>query len=272
MKKTFVFLIVIMTAMNIHGQSIRGNVYDAPAVGLKVGGNHSTFRYSDHNLASLPHNTFINPNIGAFFEMHLSSGFSIAPELFLYNRGHLTQYVYETDYKVTYKVRSKYLTLRLPFCYRANFDDAENVKPFLVVAPSYNLLIGGNINLTQPGLPISEVDIPIGNANMRRHDFSVFIGGGSQFYIDCGDFHLVTKIEIGYNVGLTNSFSDMEIKESSKPGNVYAYNITGERKIHNIELNVTLGLPLLFFRDACWNASLNYKKRSVRTYNDDSLF
>ena len=89
---------------------------------------------------------------------------------------------------------------------------------------------------------------------MRRHDFSIFLGGGSQFYINLGAFYLVTKVELGYNIGLSNSFSDMEINESIKAGNVNAYNITGKRKIHNIEFNVTLGIPLKFLHDACWNA------------------
>lgn len=272
MKKIFTFLIVILATINMYSQGRINNVYDAPAVGIKLGLNHSTFKYNDPNLKSLPHNLFISPNIGAFFELHLNSSFYIAPELFLYNRGHLTQYIYETDYNVTYKVRSRYFTARIPICYRINLSDAENVKPFLTVAPSCNLLLGGNISLSQPNLPISEVDIAIGRANMRRHDFSVFFGCGSQFYIDCGSFFLVTKVELGYNVGLTNSFSDMEIEEYSKPENINAYNITGERKIHNVELNITFGIPLDFYRDACWNASINYKKRSVRTHDDDSLF
>lgn len=272
MKKIFTFLIVILASLNLYSQGFRTDIYDAPIVGVKLGLNHSTFKYSDPNLISLPHNLLISPNVGLFFQIHLNRNISVAPELFLYNRGHLTKYVYETDYDVTYKVRSRYFTCRMPIRYRLNFYNAENVKPFLVVAPSYNLLLGGNINLTQPNLPIDEVDIAIGDANMRRHDFSLFLGGGSQFYIDCGSFFLVTKVEIGYNIGITNSFSDMEIEENSKPLNVNAYNITGERKIHNIEFNVTLGIPLQFYRDACWNAGTNYKKKSVRTHDDDSLF
>lgn len=272
MKKIFAFLIVILATVNLYSQGIRTSVYDAPVVGVKLGLNHSTFRYSDPNLKSLPHELFIRPNVGVFFELHLNQNFSLAPELFLYNRGHLTKYIYETDYNVTYQVKSRYFTFRMPFCYRVNFYNAENVKPFLVLAPSCNLLLGGNINLTQPNLPISNVDIAIGNANMRRHDFSLFLGGGSQFYIDCGSFFLVTKVEIGYNIGLTNSFSNMEIEDVSKSENINAYNITGVRKIHNVEFNITLGIPLQLIRDACWNADMNYKKRNVRTQRDDSLF
>ena len=260
MKKIFIFLIVISATLNLHSQSEITRRYTAPAIGLKIGLNHSTFKYTDPNLQALPHNLHINPNFGLFVEFHLNDHFSIAPEFFLYNRGHLTKYVYEGNYNVTYEVNSKYFTTRIPVYYRFNLVRQKNIKPFLVIAPSYNHLLGGNISLHQPDLSISEASVDIGSANMRQQDFSFFFGAGTQFNINCGDFSLVTKVELGYNVGLTNSFSDHEINENSKAENINAYNITGERKIRNIELNVTVGLPLKFSHDnACWEC----KKREA---------
>lgn len=260
MKKTFALLIIIFATLKLQCQVGVEERYTATTLGLKIGLNHSTFKYTDSNLKSLPHDIFINPNIGAFIELYISDNLFIAPELFLYNRGHLTHYVYEKNFNVTYKVRSRYFTTRVPIYYRFNISRDDNFKLFLTAAPSYNLLLGGKIDLYQPGIPVSKANINIGRANMRQQDFSIFFGCGGQFYINYRNFSVVTKIEFGYNLGLTNSFSDMEISELSKAENTNAYNITGERKINNIEFNVTIGIPLKFsHNDACWGIKRDKK-------------
>ena len=77
MKKIFAFLIVILATVNLYSQGIRTSVYDAPVVGVKLGLNHSTFRYSDPNLKSLPHELFIRPNVGVASQPKLLSGSGI---------------------------------------------------------------------------------------------------------------------------------------------------------------------------------------------------
>lgn len=269
MKKTIAFLFIFLTATELFCQVNSEERYTAPTLGLKIGVNHSTFKYSDSNLESMPHNLFVNPNIGAFLELYINDNLFVAPEVFLYNRGHLSKYIYEDKFNVTYKVSSRYVTARLPIYYRFSKHHIRNINPFVVVAPSYNHLLGGHIDLHQPELSVSEVSINIGNANMRQQDFSVFFGCGCQFYINYGDFSIVTKAELGYNVGLTNSFSDMEINEVSHGENTNAYNITGVRKINNIEFNVTIAIPLKFSHcDACWgNNSSNKSKKNNKRYH-----
>lgn len=262
MKKILFLAIMIISTICLYSQNSQDKPYTAPIIGIKGGINHSTFKYNDPNLKSVPHNLFINPNIGIFCEFNLNKYFNIATEFFWYSRGSLTEYTYENNYNVRYRVNSNYLTMRIPIYYRFNMTNKENIKPFLIVAPSYNHLLGGNIHLSQPGLSISEVNINIGQANMNRHDFSLFFGCGSQFYIKCERFYILTKLELGYNAGLTNSFSKMEIEESSISTNVHAYNITGKRHINNVEFNISIGIPLKFTRDACYECNDKYK-----TYN-----
>lgn len=265
MKKILILIITLIASLNIHGQTknMLHDRYTASVIGIKAGINHSYFKYTAKDLKSISHELLLNPNIGISFEYYINNNISLAPELFLYNRGNVTKYDYENIYKVTYQVKTRYITTRLPIYFRFNPASTPDVKPFVIAALSYNHLLGGNINLTQPNLPIDKVNIDVGKANMRQQDLSIFLGIGSQFYINCGYFSLATKLEFGYNMGLSNSFSEMEINENSTPTNVHAYNITGKRRINNLEFNIYLGLPIKFSNDECSEFNRTYPTYSI---------
>ena len=259
MKKIFLYLCLFLASMNVFAQNT--NKHDV-TLGIKAGLNHSTFIYTDKNLKSLPNNIFIRPDIGLFAEVFINDNTSLAPEVFLYSKGNLTKYQYEGYYNVTYTVKTKYIATRVPvyYYYQTFTKSGHNIRPFnknlnttrlfVVFAPGINYLLGGNISLTQPGLPIDEVNINVGKANMNNVDFSIFIGAGGSFT----NSSLTSKVELGYNIGLINSFSQMEINESSNSTNIHAYNITGKRFNHNIELNISIGIPMKVGKsvnDAC---------------------
>lgn len=253
MKRIFALFAVILISAETHCQTYLEKRYTAPTLAIKVGLGHSSFRYSDHNMQSMPHNIFVNPNIGACLDIYLDDNLFVAPELSLYTRGHLSEYLYEELFSVSYMVRARYIAARIPVYYRFSKPYRMDRCPFLVVAPSYCRLLGGNICLNQPGLSVSEVRIDIGNANMRPYDFCLFLGCGYQRFFNCGDFSVVLKAEMGYNWGLANTFSDLEMQEISHGMNTNAYNITGTRKINSVEFNVAIGIPLRFSNsNACW--------------------
>lgn len=264
MKKILFLATMIISTICLHSQNKQDKPYKAPIIGIKGGINHSAFKYNAPDLKSVPHSLYINPNAGIFCEFNLNDYFNIAAEFFMYNRGFLAKYVYENNYNVKYEVNSKYFTTRIPVYCHLKMINKESIKPFIMMAPSYNYLLGGDINLSQPGLSISNVNINIGQANMNQHDFSLFFGGGCKFYIHYSSFSIVTKLELGYNVGLTNSFSKMEIEENSISTNVNAYNITGKRRIDNVEFNISIGIPLKFTHDACYECNDKYRTYSKK--------
>lgn len=274
MRKILLCLLVILSTIEINAQinsskkqSHKGN---AIGIGFMAGINHSTFTYSEYHLKSLPNNLLLRPNIGFFVNIPINKEISIAPSLSLYNKGTLTKYIYEQTYDVIYTAKSRYFSVRIPIYYYINkrlnskydvkpFYNAYNsVQPFIVIAPSYNYLLGGNINLSQPQLPIEDVSVNIGKANMNIHDICIFLGGG----ISLNKFSLHTKLEIGYNIGIINNFSDMEINETAQSYNINAYNINGKRFNHNIELNIYISLPIRTPDKECKECNKRYPKYS----------
>lgn len=278
MKKIFIYIFIFFASINVYAQR---NHKQVGSFGVKAGLNHSTFIYTDKNLKPLPNNIFIRPDLGVYVEAFINDNLSLAPEVFLYNKGNLTTYVYENNYDVTYKVKTRYLTTRLPLYYyfqtylkseskvRPFVRTEKSIKLFLVCAPSIDYLLGGNISLTQPGLPINEVNINVGKANMHNIDFSMFIGCGYSFI----NSEFISKIELGYNFGLINSYSEMEKIENSQSTNIHAYNITGKRFNRNIELNVSFGIPIKVkkkdTKDACNGSYNGFQLNNKRnTYNN----
>ena len=274
MKKIYICLLIVLLTLGTNAQTShkkRHNHKNNPiSIGLMAGVNHSTFIYNEAHLKPLPNNLFLRSNLGLFVDIPINEKLSIAPTFSLYSKGSLTKYVYEQNHNVTYTVKSKFLSTRIPIYYyfdkRLNTKDdirpflktSNEIRPFVVIAPSYNYLLGGNINLSQPGLPIENVDINIGKANMNTHDLCVFLGGG----ISIKRFSLHSKVELGYNIGLINSYSKMEINETSLSSNINAYNINGKRFNHNIELNIYISLPIKKTDKECEECNKKYPKYS----------
>lgn len=279
MKKTFLYICLLFTSLNVFAQNANNR---AVSIGLKGGLNHSTFIYTDKNLKSLPNNIFIRPDIGLFAEFFIKDDISLAPEVSLFNSGNLTKYQYGNNYNVTYTVRTRYIATRIPVYYyyhtytKAGYKNIEpfnkhknEIRLFIVCAPGINSLLGGDINLEQAGLPIDNVNINVGKANMNNIDLSIFFGTGCSF----NQSSFLTKIELGYNLGLINSFSKMERLENSQPTNIHAYNITGKRFNRNIELNVSFGIPIKVkkkdTKDACNGSYNGFQLNNKRnTYNN----
>lgn len=219
-------------------------------IGIVGGATAPSYRYSNNYLSELPKNFTIGPNAGVFVEIPVTKFFSISPEVMMASKGYKTSYEYGKNeagvpYNVTYQVNAKYASLRIPFIFR--FPTSGIVSPFLFVAPDVSYLLGGKISVNQPGLPIPKEEIEIGTANMKNLDAGAYFGLGLRIKIRFSDyFTLFTRIDLGYNMGFMNTFSDAELSESASPTNINAYNINKNDKRLNrgFELNIHIGVPL----------------------------
>lgn len=275
MKIIYIYIFLVLIALETNAQNNfstkqRYMEQNNVSVGIMAGINHSNFIYNENHLKSLPNNLFLRFNFGLFIDIPINKSVSISPTFSLCQKGTLVKYNYEQNYNITYTVKSKYFSTKIPIYYyiitklqshndvRPYYNIHNDIKPFIVIAPSYNYLCGGNISLTQPNLPIEEVNINIGKANMAQHDLCIFIGGGVCMNI----FLLSTKFEFGYNIGIINNYSKMEIQGTSHSNNIHAYYINGKRFNHNLEFNIHIGIPIKKTKEGCKECNKRYPQYS----------
>lgn len=244
-------------------QPDRSNV---TTIGFKGGIGAPSFLYTNPKLKKTPRDWFFRPLGGLFVDIPINE-WLITPSVMYTGLGISTTYIYKNDYKVHYLVHSNYLDYRLSVSYRKRLTREFFVYAFL--SPGLGVLLDGDLSLNQPGLDIPSVSIEMTDANMRETNIFVAGGIGAQYYINMPRFSLTMKLEIGYNQGVSNTFSQKEIDETAIPTNVFAYN-TGKRFTRNIEMLFHIGLPLKFDKLKCFNFGSTKQNDIKRYYNTPS--
>ena len=220
-------------------QPDRSNV---TTMGIKGGVGAPSFFYSHPVLTKTPRDWFFRPLGGLFVEIPINE-WTITPSVMYTGLGFSTTYTYKDNYEVHYLVRSNYVDYRIAVAYRKRLTRDVFVYSFL--SPGLGVLIDGDLSLSQPGLEFPNVSLEMTNANMRETNIFLVGGIGAQYYINMPRFSLTMKLEVGYNHGISNTFSRKEVEETAIPTNVYAYN-TGKRYARNVEVLFHIGLPLKF--------------------------
>ncbi|MBO7459505.1 MAG: PorT family protein [Bacteroidales bacterium] len=222
--------------MNLH-------INDKVIYGIKGGVTIPRLYYSDKNLKDLPHDFMIGPTLSLFVEFKVYKKVSMAVELNYQQKGGATSYKYENDYDVSYKLKADYLAIRLPFYWY--MSNSHTTSPYLFVGPEFAYAFGGEISLSQPGLPISDVSVAINDSNINRFNFGILGGVGIRRNIHLKNWIVVLKADAALNWGLTNTFANSETEETATPTNIHAYNSQGQRHSIGMEINLSLG----FIRD-----------------------
>lgn len=271
-KRIVIAVILLLWAFNLPAQLQKfypslsrdeARITDGVMVGLKGGINIPRLYYTNENLRDLPHDLMITPSAGAFIEIPLIKSLAIAPELNYQQRGGATSYVYEKNYKVSYKFEAEYASVRIPIiCY---IPVSNIVRPYLFVAPDAGYVIGGKISLNQPGLDIESSDIGLNSANINRLYYGLLGGAGIRMNLPFPHLTLVVKADAAVNFGLSDTFSESEHDETASPTNVYAYNHHGKRNSRGLEISVCLGFIRNKGDDVCDHFN-SYKTRRVK-YN-----
>ena len=215
-------------------------INDKAFFGIKGGVNIPRLYFRDVNLNKLHQDFLVYPTASLYAEFKLYGRLSLGAEFNCQLRGGATSYTYETNYKVNYKIRARYISMRLPvYCYLFNHP---TIAPYFFISPDFGYAHSGDIILTQPGLPISEVSVSINDSNIRRFNFGMMAGLGVRKNANLNNWTIVLKVDLALNWGHLNSFSPAETNGTATPTNVHAYNSQGRRLITGIELNLSIGI------------------------------
>lgn len=259
MKRLSVIFVSLLVSQWAFAQRINPAYVDKMTIGFKAGVNLPGMLYTDKHLSVLPQQTVIRPVGGLYLDIPLTHQLSIAPEVAYVERGMKTSYIHSSGNEITYSIHSRYVDLRVPLNYR--FHVMHWFLPYLTVGVDAGYLLGGNIDLHQPGLPRPEASILIGKANMFPWYLGAFGGVGVHFQFWLGQQLSHFVFNATYNFDFLDSFTEMEHADAAVPVNVNAYNTTGKRFPKGIEITVGFAIPISPDKnDACYNWERNYWK------------
>ena len=209
--------------------------------GIKGGIIMPHLYYTEKHLNKLPHDLVINPNASVFVEYKLDRRFSVAAEMNCQLRGGATTYTYQNEYKVRYELKARYISMRFPvFWY---IDIHKKFVPYIFISPEFCYSIGGQISLSQPGMPlVEEATIDITDSNMNPYNFGFSGGIGVRKDMHLKNWTVVIKADFSTSWWVLNTFSASEMNETAVAINVNAYNSQGKRYSTGMELNLSLGL------------------------------
>lgn len=259
----FLFYVCSSSAQSSFFPSAKGmkpKVSKGTVYGVKIGANSTRLYYTNPHLSVLPHDLMIGPTASIFIEVPFLYVFSIAPELNVQQKGGATSYIYEQNYHVEYKLKAMYASARLPILLYVPISDY--FKPYVFGAAEIGKAIGGSISLSQPGLDIPEVSLPISASNMNEWCWGPIIGAGIRVNIPLPHFTLVMKLDAAYSWGMSDTFSIQEHNETAIPTNIHAYNHQGSRFLRGLELNFGIGFAPAK-RSVCDQFNSSFKGRIV---------
>ncbi len=208
---------------------------DRVTVGIKTGFAFPDMRYSDGNMDMYHHNAYCRGSFSVFSDIVLWKGLSVRPELTFIGRGTKLNYQNAIDYKL----KATYFDIRVPIIW--TFLKDYWIQPYVTIAPNLDFALGGKINYDDG---YDSYEIKLSKGNFRPVDFGLFFGAGTQFVVDIKTWKFNVGVELGYNLGLVNTFSKQE-----QYGNINAVNniyedIKGTRKNGGVELSFMVGFPL----------------------------
>ena len=168
----------------------------------------------------------------------------------------MTSYSSTTFARVNYAMTLNGIEIRIPVsCY---LGYGENVRPYLFVAPRFDLWLNGNArweraydnNSYQPLVYETELT----KATAKPFDVSAVAGVGlcSRFLVSRTQFFV--KFDLSYGISVLSNFSQHEVNEDVTFhgwGDI-DHETLGKRYLQNVEARLTLLMPLRkSLKDAC---------------------
>lgn len=168
----------------------------------------------------------------------------------------MTSYSSTTFARVNYVMTLNGIEIRIPVsCY---LDYGENVRPYLFVAPRFDLWLNGNArwertyddNSYQPLVYETELT----KATVMPFDVSAVAGVGlcSRFLVSRTQFFV--KFDLSYGISVLSNFSQHEVDEdvTFQGWGDIEHETLGKRYLQNVEARLTLLMPLRkSLKDAC---------------------
>ena len=278
MKKTILFLLILALVGQMTAQQTNNKKRaEAVAIGLRFGGNLASYSYSQNeSLNTLGFDTLMNrvrPVLGLSVEIPLFKGHMyVAPEVSLTGRGDSRLFQSTAlDTLVRYQARVNYLEGRVPIAIA--IPATSWLKPYVFAAPSFGVALD-TVGPLKSQISQSSFDNPqsmhdtlaISTSNMAPYHYGLTVGAGLRFLIDFKSFAMVVKLEGGYHLGLSDTYSKKEHNDQAQALNVKAYNINGSRLNRGIEGSITIAIPLDFHSsdDCFYWSDMNKRKNRNR--------
>lgn len=209
-------------------------------IGMRLGGVASDMLYTSPAYKAYKHNPFARGTIGFWFERNFDSGFAIRPEFAFTGRGVLLS---RDD--LYYGLMARYFDIRLNLRY--TFLRDKKVNPYIFVTPNWNFLMNGTLNLYEEDVDYT-YRIPLNKYNINPVNISLLAGAGVNIPISVDDFTFNLGLEMGYNIGMLNTFSKTELSGNATPVNDYSDPVLGYRLSSNFEVALNVGIPLSSFK------------------------
>lgn len=168
----------------------------------------------------------------------------------------LTSYSSTTFARVNYTMAMNGIEVRIPISYYLGYG--ENVRPYLFVAPRFDLWLNGNAkwertydnNSYQPVVYETELT----DATNMPYDISAMAGVGLCGRVLIKKIQFFVKLDVSYGISLLSNFSQHEVNEDVEFqgwGDI-EHETLGKRYLQNAEARLTLLMPLRkHLKDAC---------------------
>ena len=231
MRKTISLIIIAFSCLHLFAQN-QETTKPSVLIGARAGIDLFDMRYSSDDISIYRHHYGVREQIGIFAEYaYLWKGLSIRCDLLYSPRGaHLSWK------DIDYKLRSYYFDIRIPISY--TFLRDKKVQPYVMVAPNVNFVLGGNARYYSDYLFMTYNE-KLSKANFQPVDFSIFFGAGAKAPLSIGNQTFYVGGEFGYNLGVINTFSKMELNNTAHAVNLPQYEVNGTRKNGGFELAAT---------------------------------
>lgn len=168
----------------------------------------------------------------------------------------LTSYSTTTFARVHYTMAMNGVEVRIPITYYLGYG--ENLRPYLFVAPRFDLWLNGNVKWErsydndsyQPVVYETELT----NATIMPFDVSAVAGVGLCSRVLINKIQLFVKLDVSYGISVLSNFSQHEMKEDIAFlgwGDI-EHETLGTRYFQNVEARLTLLMPMRkHLKDAC---------------------
>lgn len=168
----------------------------------------------------------------------------------------LTSYSTTTFACVKYTMAMNGVEIRIPITYYLGYG--ENMRPYLFVAPRFDLWLDGNAKWVrsyddssyQPVVYETELT----KATNNPFDVSAAAGVGLCSRLMINKIQFFVKLDVSYGVSVLSNFSQHEVEEDVEFqgwGDI-EHETLGLRYLQNVEARLTLLMPLRkFLKDAC---------------------
>ena len=207
---------------------------------------------------------YLSPTFGVAAEWNTMHRISIGLDASYAMRGthevfateFLTSYSSTTFARVNYSMAMNGIEVRIPITYYLGYG--ENVRPYLFVAPRFDLWLNGNAkwertydnNSYQPMVYETELT----KATNMPFDVSAVAGVGLCSRLMVKKIQFFVKLDVSYGVSLLSNFSQQEVNENVEFqgwGDI-EHETLGQRYLQNAEARLTILMPLRkHLKDAC---------------------